>query len=99
MCSSDLVLPDVPTIAETVPGYEFVGTWYGMLTQTGVAPAVITRINGILIKALQSEETRQILVTQGSEPRPSSPEELGKFIRSDCPGWARAVKLAGIKPE
>ena len=93
------VFPNVPTIAEAVPGYEFVGTWYGMLTQAKVAPDIITRINGILVKALQSEDTRQILITQGSEPLPSSPEEFGKFIRSDCPNWARAVKLAGIKVE
>jgi tripartite-type tricarboxylate transporter receptor subunit TctC len=92
-------LPNVATIAETVPGYEFVGTWYGILTQTKVAPAVVTRINGILNNALQSEETRQILVGQGSDPRPTSPEGFDKFIRADCPNWARAVKLAGIKPE
>ena len=93
------VFPNVPTIAEAVPGYEFVGTWYGMLTQAKVAPEIIMRINGILVKALQADDTRQMLMTQGSEPRPSSAEEFGKFIRSDCPGWARAVKLAGIKPE
>ncbi len=93
------VFPNVPTIAEAVPGYEFVGTWYGMLTQTKVAPEIVTRINGILVKALQAEDTRQTLISQGSEPRPSSAEEFGKFIRADCPSWARAVKLAGIKPE
>ena len=93
------VLPNVPTIAESVPGYEFVGTWYGMLAQAKVAPAIIARINKILNAALQTDEIRQILISQGSDPRPSSVEEFGKFVRSDCPNWARAVKLAGIKPE
>lgn len=93
------VLPNVATIAETVPGYEFVGTWYGMLTQTKVSPAIITRLNGVLNKALQMEETRQILIPQGSDPRPTSVEGFAQFMRSDCPNWARAVKLAGIKPE
>jgi tripartite-type tricarboxylate transporter receptor subunit TctC len=93
------VLPNVPTIAESVPGYEFVGTWYGMLTQAKVAPAIVTRINGILNAALQSEDTRQILISQGSDPRPSSVEGFAQFLRSDCPNWARAVKFAGIKPE
>ncbi len=93
------VFPNIPTIAETVPGYEFVGTWYGMLTQAQVPPAIIARINGILNKTLQSEETRKILVSQGSDPRPTSVEDFGKFLRIDCPNWARAVKLAGIKPE
>jgi tripartite-type tricarboxylate transporter receptor subunit TctC len=93
------VFPNIPTIAETIPGYEFVGTWYGMLTQTKVAPAIVTRINTILHKALQAEDTRKMLVSQGSDPRPTSAEEFAKFMRGDCPNWARAVKLAGIRPE
>ena len=93
------VFPNIPTIAETVPGYEFVGTWYGMLTQSKVAPAIIARINAILNTALQAEDTRQILISQGSDPRPMSVEDFTRFVRSDCPNWARAVKLAGIKPE
>lgn len=93
------VFPNVPTIAESVPGYEFIGTWYGMLTQAKVAPSVITRINTILNTALQAPEMRQTLISQGSEPRPGSVEDFARFIRSDCPNWARAVKLAGIKPE
>lgn len=93
------VFPNIPTIAETVPGYEFVGTWYGMLTQTKVAPAIIARVNAILNTALQAEDTRQILISQGSDPRPMSVEGFTNFVRSDCPNWVRAVKLAGIKPE
>jgi tripartite-type tricarboxylate transporter receptor subunit TctC len=93
------VLPNIPIIAETVPGYEFVGTWYGMLTQTKVAPAIITRINAILNTALQADDTRKMLISQGSDPRPTSVEGFAKFLRSDCPSWARAVKFAGIKPE
>jgi tripartite-type tricarboxylate transporter receptor subunit TctC len=93
------VFPNVPTVAEAVPGYEFVGTWYGMLTQAKVAPPIITRINTILNTALQAEDTRKLLISQGSDPSPSSVEGFAKFMRSDCPNWARAVKLAGIKPE
>lgn len=91
--------PNIPTLAESVPGYEFVGTWYGMLTQTKVAPAIVARINSILNTALRANNTRQILISQGSDPQPMSVEEFQKFVRSDCPNWARAVKLAGIKPE
>jgi tripartite-type tricarboxylate transporter receptor subunit TctC len=91
--------PNIPTLAESVPGYEFVGTWYGMLTQTKVSPAIVARINSILNAALRANNTRQILISQGSDPQPTSVEEFRKFVRSDCPNWARAVKLAGIKPE
>lgn len=90
---------NIPTLAESVPGYEFVGTWYGMLTQTKVAPAIVARINSILNTALRANNTRQILISQGSDPQPMSVEEFQKFLRSDCPNWGRAVKLAGIKPE
>jgi tripartite-type tricarboxylate transporter receptor subunit TctC len=93
------MFPNIPTLAESVPGYEFVGTWYGILTQARVAPAIVTRINSILNTALQANHTRQILISQGSDPQPMSVEEFQKFVRSDCPNWARAVKLAGIKPE
>ena len=93
------VFPNVPTIAESVPGYEFVGTWYGMLTQTRVSPEIIARINGILNTALKAEDVRQTLTSQGSDPRPTSVEDFDKFVRSDCPNWARAVKFAGIKQE
>ncbi|MBM3341574.1 MAG: tripartite tricarboxylate transporter substrate binding protein [Betaproteobacteria bacterium] len=92
-------LPNVPTIVESLPGYEYVGTWYGMLTQTKVAPAIITRLNGLLNKALQADDIRQTLISHGSLPQPSSVEDFARFLRSDCPSWARAVKLAGIKPE
>jgi len=93
------VLPNVPTIAEAVPGYEFVGTWYGMLAQAKVDRAIIGRINQVLNAALQSEDIRQTLISQGSDPRPMSVEDFTRFVKSDCPNWARAVKLAGIKPE
>lgn len=91
--------PNIPTLAESVPGYEFVGTWYGMLTQAKVAPEIVARINSILNTALRANNTRQILISQGSDPQPTSVEEFQKFVRSDCPNWARAVRLAGIKPE
>ena len=93
------VLPNVPTVAESLSGYGFVGTWYGMLTQAKVAPAIIARINSILNTALQANSTRQTLISQGSDPAPMAVEEFQKFVRSDCPNWARAVKLAGITPE
>jgi len=91
------VLPNVPTVAETVPGYEFVGTWYGMFAPAKVAPAIVKRVHDVLNAALQTEELKQILSSQGSEPSPLSIEAFQKFVRDDCPNWARAVKLAGVK--
>jgi len=93
------VFPGVATIAESVPGYEFVGTWYGLLTQARVAPAIVERLNGVITAALQTDEVRQLLTAQGSDPKPMTVAEFGKFVRSDCEGWARAVRAAGLKAE
>jgi len=91
------VLPNVPTIAETVPGYEFVGTWYGIFAPIKVSSAIIQRVHGVLNAALQTEEIKQTLSSQGSDASPMPIEAFTKFVREDCPSWARAVKLAGVK--
>ena len=93
------VLPNVPTIAEHVPGYEFVGTWYGLLTQSRVNPTIVTRLNAAIVAALQMPEVRQQLIQQGADPRPTTAEEFAAFVRKDCPSWARAVKAANLRPE
>jgi tripartite-type tricarboxylate transporter receptor subunit TctC len=89
------LFPGVATIAETVPGYEFVGTWYGILTQTGVQADIVSRLNAELTKALRSEDVRQQLLKLGSDPQPMSVEDFQQFVRSDCPNWANAVRVAG----
>jgi tripartite-type tricarboxylate transporter receptor subunit TctC len=93
------VLAGVPTIAETIPNYEFIGTWYGLLTQARVPAAIIARLNSAIVAALQMQDVRQQLISQGSDPRPSTVEEFSAFVRKDCPVWARAVKAAGVRAE
>lgn len=91
------VFPNVPTIVESVPGYEFVGTWYGMFAPAKTAPAILKRVHDVLNATLQTEEIKQTLQTQGSEPSPMTMEAFAKFVRDDCPNWARGVQLAGVK--
>jgi tripartite-type tricarboxylate transporter receptor subunit TctC len=93
------LLPDVPTIAEAVPGYEYIGTWYGMFTQSRVSREIVQRLNEAINAALRSEDVSKPLLSQGSNPQPLSVGEFTQFVRSDCPNWARAVKIAGLKPE
>ena len=87
------------TIAEAVPGYEYVGTWYGILTQAKAPREVVYKLNAAINAALRAEDLSKLLMAQGSNPQPLSVEEFTQFIRSDCPSWARAVKMAGLKPE
>jgi tripartite-type tricarboxylate transporter receptor subunit TctC len=93
------LFPDVATIAEVVPGYEYIGTWYGILTQSKVPREIVRKLNEAINAALRSDDLRKQLIAQGSNPQPLSVEEFTQFVRSDCPNWARAVKVAGLKPE
>lgn len=95
--SRSSMFPNVPTIAESIPGYEFVGTWYGMFAPVKVSPSIVKRVHEVLNAALQTEDLKQILSSQGSEPSPMAIDAFQKFVRDDCPNWARAVKLAGVK--
>lgn len=88
--------PDVPAIAETVPGYEVVN-WFGVIAPAGTSKAIIARINGELNKALQSPELVKTLASQTAEAVGGTPEAFGKVIRSDYAKWARVVKSSGAR--
>lgn len=90
-------VPDVPTVAEAgVPGYEFI-TWYGIFTPAGTPKVIIDRLNQAVVKALGTSDLRQKLSQQGLEPQSSTPEELGKTLRTDIVKWAKIIKSAGIR--
>lgn len=89
-------VPELPTIAEAgVPGYEF-STWFGLLAPSRTPKAVITRLNQATVKSLGAGELRGKLQSQGLDPQPSTPEEFGKFIRSEIVKWKKVIETAGI---
>ncbi len=90
--------PDVPTIAETLPGYE-VELVYAIVAPAGTPKDVVARLNTDLHKALQDPELRDRLLGQGFEVRNSTPEQLGTYIQAEIAKWAPIVKQAGVKPE
>jgi tripartite-type tricarboxylate transporter receptor subunit TctC len=92
------VLPDVPPIADTLPGYEAV-QWFGILGPAGMARPVIDRLNRAIAAALQTPDMKQRLTAEGCELVSSTPEEFGMLIKSETEKWAKVVKAAGIKPE
>ncbi len=89
-------LPDVPTLGEQgFKGFEISG-WYGLVAPAGTPTAIVRRINADLVKVLSSGETPQLLRIRGYDPTPSSPEEFGRFMRSEIARWTKAVKEYNI---
>ena len=88
------LLPDVPTILESLPGYE-VALWNGLLAPAKTPPAIIDRINRATIEALRSPEVKAKLAEQGSEPVGNTPAEFKAFIESELVKWRRLVEISG----
>jgi tripartite-type tricarboxylate transporter receptor subunit TctC len=88
------LLPEVPTIAETLPGYE-VRLWNGLIAPAKTPPDIIDRINRAAIDALRSSEVKAKLAEQGSEPVGNSPAEFKAFIDSELVKWKRLVEISG----
>jgi tripartite-type tricarboxylate transporter receptor subunit TctC len=92
------LVPDVPTIAETVPGYEFIG-WYSLAAPAKTPAAVLDKINGELGQALKTPEFRERLSALGAVPLGSTRAELAAYIKEQSVKMAAAVKASGAKPE
>jgi len=92
------LLPELPTIAETLPGYSASG-WYGLLAPSATPKPVITRLHTEAVKALRNPEVVERLSSQGAEPVGNSPEEFNTFIRSEISKWANLVKAANMRTD
>jgi tripartite-type tricarboxylate transporter receptor subunit TctC len=91
-------LPDVPSVAETVPGYDAI-SWYGIGAPRETPGAVIEILNKQVNAALNDSELTAKLVGLGLEPAAMTPAEFGKFINGETEKWAKVIKFAGIKPD
>ncbi|MGZ8210846.1 MAG: tripartite tricarboxylate transporter substrate binding protein, partial [Burkholderiales bacterium] len=91
--------PDVPTIAEAgVPGYEAV-QWYGMVAPANTPQDIITRLNREMVSILQVPDVKEKFAADGGDAVGNSPEEFGRYIKSETEKWQKVAKAAGIKPE
>jgi tripartite-type tricarboxylate transporter receptor subunit TctC len=90
--------PDIPAIAETIPGYELVG-WFATLSPAKTPPEVIGTLHAAATKALQMPDLAQRLAEQGIEVTGGSPAKLGAFLRKEVAKYQEIVRAAGIKPE
>jgi tripartite-type tricarboxylate transporter receptor subunit TctC len=91
-------LPDVPSISETLPGYEARG-WNGILAPAGTPGPVVDRLNREIVKVVRSPEFQQVLAGEGATPVGNTPAEFDAIIRADVKKWAKIVKDAGLRGE
>ncbi len=90
--------PDVPTVAETVPGFEAT-TWFAVFAPAGTPRDVVQRINAEMQRVFKLPDVVEKLKTLGLEPWISSPEELAKLQANEIVKWAKVVKESGAKAE
>jgi tripartite-type tricarboxylate transporter receptor subunit TctC len=88
----------VPTVGETLPGYEVVN-WFGMVVPAATPRDIVTRLNTETVKVLRMPDIRERLMANGAEPVGSTPDEFGAFMKSESAKWARVIKEANIRAE
>ncbi len=92
------LLPDVPTLSETYPGFEQV-SWFGMLVPVGVPKNISSRLRNDMRRALEAPEVRQRLEERGFDVVASSPEEFLRFVRAESDKLGKLIRDSGIQPE
>jgi len=91
--------PEIPAIAETLPGYE-ASTWYGLLAPTGTPRDIVSKLHKAVVATVNDAATAKLFSDGGADAMASaSPDEFAAFIRAELAKWAKLVKDAGIKPE
>jgi tripartite-type tricarboxylate transporter receptor subunit TctC len=92
------LMPELPTIAETLPGYDASG-WYGLFVPAATPKAIVTRLNAASVKVLHKPQVIERLSSQGAEPIGNTPDEFAKFVRSEIDKWAHLVKTAHMRAD
>jgi tripartite-type tricarboxylate transporter receptor subunit TctC len=91
-------LPDVPTIAETLPNYKY-ESWFGVLAPAGTPQPILTKVSEDIAKVLEMPDVKEKLLAQGSIPAPTTPSEFDVINKSDTERYGKILKEAGITPQ
>jgi tripartite-type tricarboxylate transporter receptor subunit TctC len=91
-------LPSIPTVADTVPGYE-ASAWFGIGMPKGVPREAVDRVNAEIQKMFQDPKMRDKLAELGGVPLPGTPEDFGNVIKSEVEKWSKVVKASGATVE
>jgi tripartite-type tricarboxylate transporter receptor subunit TctC len=92
------VLPDVPTVSETVPGY-VMSTWYGAVAPAKTPREIVQRLNQEMVKALALPDVKERLAALGADVVASSPEETAAIFRADIARYTKVAEAAKIRAE
>jgi len=84
-------LPDVPTLAETLPGFE-VTVWFGFFAPAATPKPVLAKLNDAVVKALNSPDLKERLANQVVQAIPSTPEECNAYVQNEIAKWARVIE-------
>lgn len=90
--------PDLPTMAEAVPGFE-VSSWYGIAGPAGLPKDVVDRLQIEVGRAIAAADTRERLAALGVEPMPLAPEAFTDFVRRDIARWAKVIRDGNVQPD
>jgi tripartite-type tricarboxylate transporter receptor subunit TctC len=90
--------PELPAIAEELPGYEVIA-WFGLVAPAKLPAPIVQRLNDVAMKALATPEVKAKFGMLGTDVAPLNPREFASFIQREVASWAKLVKLAGIEPE
>ena len=90
------LVPDIPAIAETVPGYEFIG-WYSICAPARTSPAIINKLNAEVVKIVNSPEMRERFSDIGIDPATSTPKELAAYLALQMKKMREAIAISGAK--
>jgi tripartite-type tricarboxylate transporter receptor subunit TctC len=88
--------PDLPTVAETVPGFEAT-IWLGVMAPAGTPQPVVDKLNAEIAKVINRADVKENWAKQGAVPMVMSPAEFDKYLRADIEKWAKVVQKSGIK--
>ena len=91
-------LPDVPTVAETLPSYKY-KSWFGVLAPAGTPQPILTKVSEDIAKVLEMPDVREKLLAQGSIPAPTTPAEFDAINKADTERYGKILKDAGITPQ
>ena len=94
-----VVVPELPTIAESgVPGFQS-GGWFGVLAAAGTPAHIVKKLNAEIAGVMQQNDVRERLLAQGAEPLSGPPDDLKKLLAREREVWGKVIREAGVKPD